>query len=246
MPSVLTRLLFFPVWAKVLFTSSVEDNATAHRDSLLAIEALEQQLPGIESWLELNKPGAISALRTLFATQRATSSILKDLAHTLRAVEFMVFVSDDEGYAKAISAHVVVILAAYDEKVNSTYFGHSLQEAISTLDTSFDATGTAMKHLKGAIRSYNRLVEPHRSDLGDIRNTIGAHRNISTVEVQKATERLTPDFMKKLVVAVYQLDTAFRKLCLELSVAFGRWAKAKSREIEENPRESREKVDEGD
>ncbi len=141
------------------------------------------------------KGKASVAMYIIYDRQLSVNSLVLDMIHTLRALDLRHLVLDKGGYIKTILQQLVVLIAAFDEKINSQFYGKEVQDAISEIDSLIESQISTNTKVREILKEYNRHVEPHRKTLKFVRNTIGAHRDISDPEIQRAIQQLGEDWI---------------------------------------------------
>ncbi len=185
------------------------------RAALKSINSVSSMLVQLRTGQHNLEPKLEKAMVVLCENALAMASIVLDLAHLLQAQAFQGFATHPESYSQTVYRHAIVLLASFDEKINTVFLGKRMQEALSEIGDIGQEKKETMENLRRALKSYNRLIQPYRSSLLTIRNTVGAHRDISHTKIQNTTKELTTDFIVLLIKAVFILHTAFSQVATQ-------------------------------
>jgi hypothetical protein len=155
------------------------------------------------------EPKLHRALIDLHEAQLVINSLIRDLNNQIFALDFHVLAKDKTGYLKSILQHIVVLVIAFDEKVNTTFLNSRMQEAVTKIASGNDANNASSTELRKALKKYNKLSNQLRSTLTTIRKTIGAHRDPSDQAIQDAIRELGSSGIVEIVKEIFELSSVY-------------------------------------
>jgi hypothetical protein len=155
------------------------------------------------------EPKLHKALIDLHEAQLVINSLLRDLNNQIFALDFHMLAEDKTGYLKSILQHIVVLVIAFDEKVNTTFLNSRMQEAVTKIASGNDANNTSPTELRKALKKYNKLSNQLRPTLTTIRKTIGAHRDPSDQVIQDAIRELGSSGIVEIVNEIFELSSVY-------------------------------------
>ena len=110
-----------------------------HDDSALILKkanaTIKQVRDAAEVSIRMGRNRYNSMMFTIYDRQLSANTIILDMMHVIRALDLRHLVYDQSGYVKTMLQYHVVLIAAFDEKVNVHYYGHEVQEALDELDS---------------------------------------------------------------------------------------------------------------
>jgi hypothetical protein len=153
-----------------------------------------------------------------YGTMAHLAVIVRELVLTCNAIRLLRWAGLQEVHMGSLMMDLAIEVHDFNEKANSILINHSFQQAATFLALAF-ASDDVSKHaqeLKSLMRDFNRSMEPYRTGIANIRNTLAAHKPRDPLEFNKKMESLDVMSVAEAAVLALQVCSKIHRLCWDI------------------------------